>query len=114
MAEIDKTKFNLSYLISGDGIKDWWKAWGGGIRLLITIIIITLLGMGAFATYRFFFPKPTSNVNKPTINVGQGGTSNYTVIQNKEHNWETDIFGGGLRYDNKDGYFIGGKISYRW
>jgi len=116
MAEIDKNKFNLSYLVAGEGLKDWWKSWGAGIRLAVTIIIIYLLIMGGITLWNKLFPKPLINENKPTINVGQGGTSNYTVIQNKEKNWSAGPIGGAIKMPHEDelGWFGGFSIQYRW
>jgi len=42
MTEIDKNKFSLRYFIVGEGAKDWWKAWGTGWRLIITIAVFFL------------------------------------------------------------------------
>ena len=105
---------NLKYLVAGVGKEDWYKAWGTGIRLVATIIIIALLGLGGLKLWQFLFPKRPINENKPTINVGQGGISNYTVVQKSDNGWELGIFGGGLRLGDENGTFVGGEIRKRY
>ena len=51
---IDKTKFNLGYLIKGEGAKDWYKALGNGWRLGFIIFVIALVG---FTIWKAFFEK---------------------------------------------------------
>lgn len=38
----DKSKFNLAYLVAGEGPKDWYKAWGSGVKILIPVLAIAL------------------------------------------------------------------------
>jgi hypothetical protein len=45
MAE-DKKKFDLKYFFLGDGLKDWFKSWGNGWRLAVTIGVLFLLILG--------------------------------------------------------------------
>lgn len=62
-------KFNLGYLFTGNKeapLEDWFKSWGYGWRLIFTLIIVFLVGMGI----RAFFMKNT------TVNVGKGGIAN--------------------------------------
>jgi hypothetical protein len=36
-------KFDLKYFLMGAGKEDWFKAWGNGWRLLVTIVVAVLL-----------------------------------------------------------------------
>jgi predicted negative regulator of RcsB-dependent stress response len=73
--EIDKTKFNLGYLLKGDGKKDWFKALGNGWRLGVILFIIILVG---FTIWKAFFEKK----NTQQIHIGSG--SQVTIKQNEE------------------------------
>jgi hypothetical protein len=91
------------------------------VYLGITLAILLLL-MGAYSIYRFFFPTKTGNnsrqvvITTPFSKVDTGGInqSNTQTVIEKEKPWEVDVFGGGVRYDNKDGVFFGGKIGRKF
>lgn len=56
-----------------------WTTLGLGLKVLIIALII----FGGMTAWEHFFGS-TENVNMPTINVGEGGTSSYTVVQNNQ------------------------------
>ena len=107
-------KFSLKYFLLGAGKEDFFKAWGTGVRLLATIIIILLLISGGLYVWNFLFPKAKINENKPTINVGQGGTSNYTVIQKSDSGWEAGAMVGAVTLGGQNGGFVGVEIKRRF
>lgn len=72
---IDKTKFNLSYLIKGEGAKDWYKAVGNGWRFSVILICIILIG---FTIWKAFFEKK----NLQNIHIGSG--SQVTIKQGEQ------------------------------
>lgn len=72
---IDKTKFNLGYLIKGEGTKDWFKALGNGWRFSVILICIVLIG---FTIWKAFFEK------KNTQNIQIGSGSNVTIKQGEQ------------------------------
>lgn len=79
---LNKSKFNWRYLLTGEGLKDWYKAWGGGIKLVVTIIVIALLFMGITGLYNYFFHKPKPQ--EQTVIVKKGGQATITNIQYQE------------------------------
>ena len=60
-------KFSLKEFIAGGGKESWFKSWGYGWRLILTLAILFFVGI---MIYRAFFMKNT------TVNVGKGGTAN--------------------------------------
>lgn len=115
----DKSKFSLSYLIKGEGAKDWYKALGNGWRIGVIIILVLLLLFGVMQIWNFFFPKSTSNIHKPTAialplsRIEKIDQSSVQVALD-EKAWEAGVSGGGLTYDNKVGMFAGGWVRRRW
>jgi hypothetical protein len=47
-------KFDLKYFLNGKGLEDWFKTWGFGWRLLITLLALIFV---AVTIYRAFFMK---------------------------------------------------------
>lgn len=58
----------------------WYKVAGLSLKVFLLVLVV----FGAIAIVNKFFPKKPDNVNQPVINLGEGGTSNYTVIQKTE------------------------------
>lgn len=113
----NKEKFSLNYLLTGDGAKDWYKAWGSGIRLLITITILTLMGLGIWGIYRYFFPKPKPISQTTNISMDKDNKGNVTIINkanSEEKLNEIGIFGGGIYFDDKPGGFAGIGLKRRF
>ena len=115
----DKTKFSLSYLLAGDGIKDWWKAWGTGWRLVVTILIVVLLLTGAVRVYSFIFPKAKQNVSQQRIIALPGSTIGAVDMKTiqvsvEEKTWEVGVGGGVLNYDSKNGAAAFGWVRKRF
>lgn len=109
----DKSAFNFKYLIAGDGKKDWFKAWGLGWRLMITLGLLCLIGLGIYT----LFPKP--NVQSNTVTAESGSTIN--IIQKNEQKkawWMPSPFVEVYTFvekDNTDGRNgIGGRFGARW
>lgn len=73
----DKKAFDITYFFKGEGWKDWFKAWGSGYRLVITIVVGGLLILGV----RALFVKKPQNINQPHITVASGGKVDYQVNQ---------------------------------
>ena len=89
MADLDKTKFHLGYLIKGDGAKDYYKAWGTGIRLALTLGLVFCI---LFTIKQFF---PTKKPATSTTSVGKveaGGVSNITNINNPLQDLKQGIY----------------------
>ncbi len=107
---MDKEKFNLKYLLTGEGKKDWFKAWGNGVKILISVALAAILCIGILGVYRFFFPKKTPQTQNITVESG----GHATIIQNESKDWEIGVFAGALSYDNKNGGIVGVHISRRW
>ena len=96
-------RFNLGYFLKGGGKEDWFKSWGLGWRLILTLAVLFFVGI---IIYRAFFMKNT------TVNVGKGGTANIyqarkrffipfiegSVGQSNRYKMETAIKGG-LRFE---------------
>lgn len=81
---VDKNKFNLGYLVAGEGMKDWWKAAGAGIKLAIIGIVLFLIIFGLLSTYRHFFPSSPKPTSATTVgHIESGGVSNVTNIVNQ-------------------------------
>lgn len=59
-------KFSLKEFIAGGGKESWFKSWGYGWRLILTLVILFFIGI---IIWRAFFLKNT------TVNVGSGGTA---------------------------------------
>ena len=117
MAGLDKAKFNLGYLIKGESIKDWWKAWGGGIKLIITLALLGLLILGGFKLVNWFFPsKPPVQNNTQTVTIQPGSTVNFKTenIQKNDRGYEAGIFGGGLTLGSQAGVFGGVEFRKKW
>lgn len=90
---IDKSKFNFWYLFSGDGIKDWWKAYGAFAKVLITLVVIYLIIFGLLSTYRHFFPSKTAQIPQTTVgHIESGGVSNITNIVNPSPTLKQGIY----------------------
>ena len=90
-----------------------WAQYAG-----ITIVVVLLL-VGGVSLWRFIFPKPDKQVNRPTsIIVGKAEkgavdqTSTQVLVTEKP--WEVGLGAGALRYDNKDGGFVGGWIKRKF
>lgn len=49
--------------------------------LTLKVAIITLLIYGGYTIWQTFFGPSGDNINEPTINVSEGGTATYNVIQ---------------------------------
>ena len=77
-------KFNLKYFLTGAGITDWFKAWGLGWRLILTLVIIFFVGI---TIYRAFFKGDT------VVNVGRGGTA---IIQQVRKRFFIPFIEGGI------------------
>ena len=106
--------FKLKYFFFGNGKEDIYKSLGHGIRFIIIIALAILFVFGGLQIWNFLFPKRPVNENKPTINVGQGGVSNYTVVQKSDSGWDTGVFAGGLTLGGENGGFVGIEVKKRW
>lgn len=73
--------FKIGYMFGGGGKEAWYKSWGYGWRIAITIGIVILLFAGITQIKNLFFPKPPQNINKPEFNVAAGGKVDYSNIQ---------------------------------
>jgi hypothetical protein len=108
-------KFDLTYLFTGEGIKDWYKALGAGWR----IGVMCLLGFLLLSGIRGCFTKVSPNVNKPHVivtpfaKVEKIDQSNVQISMT-EKNWELSLGMGVMRYDNKDGVIMGGTIKRKF
>ena len=90
MGELDKSKFNLAYLIKGDGLKDYYKSWGLGVRLLVTVGLIFAIVF----TIQSFFPKRKQATSSTAIKtIEAGGTANITNINNPLPDLKQGIYG---------------------
>lgn len=79
---MDIPKFDWKLLIFGSsGVISWWKAWGYGVRIGVTALVIGLLAVGGLRIWRWIFPVSPVNMNKPKIHVDSGGVLNYNVTQ---------------------------------
>lgn len=76
--------FSITKFLTGGGMLAWWKSWGYGLRLGVSLFIIGLLVVGSLKIWRWIFPETPSNINKPKITVQKDGTLNYTVVQQAE------------------------------
>lgn len=80
MPELDKSKFNLGYLLKGDGLKDYYKSWGLGLRLGVTLLLLFAIGF----TIKSFLPKkPQASSSTAIKTIEAGGTANITNINYK-------------------------------
>ena len=90
MEPLDKSKFNLGYLIKGDGMKDYYKSWGLGFRLVVTLALLFAI---VFTVYSFF-PKKKQATSSTTIgDVKEGATLNVTNINNPLQDLKQGIYG---------------------
>lgn len=97
-------------------IKERFVHWAQYIG--ITIVVVLLI-VGGVSLWRFVFPKPDKQTNKPTsiiIGKAEKGAVDQTNTQVliSEKPWEAGVGGGALRYDNKDGWFGGAWIKRKW
>ena len=111
-------KFDLKYLFTGEGLKDWYKALGAGWRLVVIFVAIVTIVTGVRSVIGWFV-KPQQNINKPSVIITPFARvdkidQTSTQISMNEKTWETGLFGGGVRWDNKDGVFFGCSIKKRW
>lgn len=89
-----KGKFNLGYFLKGAGAEDWFKSWGLGWRLIITIIILLFV----FTTiYRVLFVKNQTQSQQMTIWPFSFSTITYAPQQEqkqeiKKRPWWLPIF----------------------
>ena len=95
---------------------DTYKKWA--VYVLVTIGAVLLL-VGGVSLWRFIFPKPTQQVNKPTAfavgKVEKGAiTQTSTQISLDDKSWEVGLGGGGVTYDNKSGIIIGGWVKKKF
>lgn len=116
---MSEERFDLKKWIAGDGVKDWWRATGDALRLVIIAVVAILLVVVCMNVYRFFFPKKNPNINKPTVittpfsHIDKLDQSNVQVSID-EKPWEAGVGVGALQYDNKSGAFAGGWIRRKW
>lgn len=89
----------------------------GGLAVKVAIILIVI--MGVLNVINIFFPKPSNNINTPAINVAEGGTSNYTVVQhaNSKRPWFiptpfVEVFGE-MKTKDQDPQ-LGARFGARW
>jgi hypothetical protein len=69
----DKNKFSMSYLIFGEGPKDWYKALGAFAKVLVVLIIL----YGLYSAWTYFFPKPTQQ--SQVIHMGKDSKGTVTI-----------------------------------
>ena len=100
-----KTKFDLGYFFTGEGLKDWYKSWGLGWRLALSVALLVFLGLGI----RGCFIKQPANINKPHVVVLPGAKvekvdqTSTQINVGPEKPWELGLTGGVFTYDNKNG-----------
>ena len=93
-----------------------YKKWA--IYVGITCLALLLI-IGMVSLWKFFFPTPDKQINKPTAVILPGATvkkldqSNTQVLVD-EKPWEVGLGVAGIRYDNKDGALVGGWIKRKW
>jgi hypothetical protein len=96
MSETDRSKFSLSYFFFGEGIKDWWKSWGFGWRLIVTILVILFI---VTAVQRVFFSKNQTQTQKLVIMPFSFSTVTYAPQQEQKQEikkrpwWLPYVFG---------------------
>lgn len=89
------------------------------VYVLIAVAGVLLI-VGGVSLWRFVFPKPEKQTNAPKVTglVLPGGKvkidQTNTQISMDEKPWEVGVGAGGIRYDNKDGYFLGGWVKRKW
>lgn len=60
-----KGRFNLKYFIKGSGgLEDWFKSWGLGWRLIVTVLVVLFV---TITIYRAYFMK--TQTQKQTANI---------------------------------------------
>jgi len=103
-------------------IKKWFTGladpvtWSKSVLYLVMICAILFI---AFAIKNTFFPTK-SNVNKPVTvvtpfaKVEKIDNTSTQISVEKERQFEVGLGGGGLRYDNKDGVFVGGWGKWKF
>ena len=96
----------------------WYKLIGLGIKLIIGIILVLGLIAGVQGILHKFFPPAPANVNQPNISVEEGGTANYTVIQQSEKKrawWMPSPFVEIFSQHDSDGDSgVGTRFGGRW
>jgi len=114
-----KGSFDLGYFLKGAGPEDWFKALGLGTRFIVVILIVGLLAAGGISIWRFIFPVPDKQINRPRVYALPGSKiekidqSNVQVLM-EEKKWAVSAGGGLLRWDNRDGWIIGVGITRKW
>lgn len=95
-------KFSLKYFLLGAGKEDWFKSWGMGWRLFVTLLPFIIVGLILWSA---FFKKTT------TVNVGKGGkayigqTKRFFIpfieggVEQKKSNSLATYLRGGLRFE---------------
>ncbi len=112
-------KFSPKYFIAGGGPEAWFKALGYGWRIGLAVVLAGLLIAGGFSIWRFIFPVPDKQINKPKVTVlpfakiGTIDQSNVQVLM-EEKKWAVSLGGEQLRWDNRDGWIIGGFVTRIW
>jgi len=103
-------KFDAAKLFDFSAV-GWYKVLGLSLKIAVAGLII----YGALSLWQAFFPKPAKNENKPTINVAEGGTSQYTVNQYSTPPRRLEYFLGlyGDRADSGDNR-VGGFAGVKW
>lgn len=76
-------QFSLGYFFKGAGIEDWFKAWGAGFRLIVTIALIAFLVTGIRSCFR-----PQGNVSNPKVTVLPFGHFEGNVTQSPSQKTE--------------------------
>ena len=87
------------------------KSIGILIKVVFLVLLILCITGGMMSVYRFFFPKPTQNINQPTFT---GDNISYTNIQNDEKLNEIGIFAAPIYYDDKVGGIVGLEFKRRF
>ena len=112
-------KFDPKYFIAGGGPEAWWKALGYGWRIGLAIVLAGLLIAGGFSIWRFIFPVPDKQINKPKVIALLGSKicsidQSNVQIQLSEKPWAVSLGGAQFRWDNRDGWIIGGFVTRKW
>ncbi len=110
---MEQEKFDIKKFFDFSSVA-FWKTAGITMKIVILVLLISLLCAGGYSVFRFFFPKEVSNVNQPTFNVAQGGTVEYSNVQNNDKNNEIGLIAGPIYYDEKVGGFAGIEFKRRF
>ena len=81
MNEIDKSKFNLRYFVAGDGWKDWFKSWGLGWRLIVTLLALLFV---ATTIFKGCSPKTQTQSQQMTVWPFSFSTITYSPQQQQK------------------------------